>query len=56
MFRSRVHEWYEEAAREVERDLSLDIHTLEKVRVIFDGFSVKISGIFDNLSFLLYVL
>ena len=29
--RSRVHAWYEEAAREVERDLSLDIQELEKV-------------------------
>jgi len=28
--RSRVHAWYEEAAREVERDLSLDIQELEK--------------------------
>jgi hypothetical protein len=29
--RSTVYQWYEEAAQEVERDLSLDISHLERV-------------------------
>jgi hypothetical protein len=31
VFRSTVYQWYEEAAQEVERDLSLDISHLERV-------------------------
>jgi hypothetical protein len=32
MFRSTVCRWYEEAEKEVERDLSLDISKLEQVK------------------------
>jgi hypothetical protein len=31
VLRSTVYQWYEEAAQEVERDLSLDISHLERV-------------------------